>query len=217
MKVTFTIPTSLKEIKVKDYQKYLNVVKDNEANIEFINIKCVEIFCSLKINDINAIRVNDFNDILRQLTKTFEVPNKFKTKFKHNGVEYGFIPDLENMTMGEYVDLNTYLSDPKTIHKALAVMYRPIKFTKKDMYLIEDYESANKYETIMREVPTSIFLGAQVFFYDLGKELLNASIHSLPEDQRLELERLLAKSGVGISQFTHLLEEVNLNLKTQLN
>jgi len=217
MKITFNIPTSLEEIKIKDYQKYINIVKDNEENIEFVNIKCVEIFCGLKINDVNVISVNDFQEILSELTKTFEKKQSFKTRFEHNGIEYGFIPDLENMTMGEYIDINNYLSDSNTIHKAMAVMYRPVTFTKKDMYLIEPYETANKHETIMREVPTSLFLGSQVFFYDLGKELINASIHYLPEGERVQLEKTLEKSGVGIPQFMHLLEETHYNLKAQLN
>ena len=46
MKVKLTIPTSLSEIKLKDYVRFMNVVKgSNDA--EFINQKMVECFCNI--------------------------------------------------------------------------------------------------------------------------------------------------------------------------
>ena len=39
------------------------------------------------------------------------------------GVEYGFIPNLDDMSFGEYVDLDTYIGDWQNIHRAMAVLY----------------------------------------------------------------------------------------------
>jgi len=44
MKVKLTIPTSLSEIKLRDYVRFMNVVKGSNDD-EFINQKMVECFC----------------------------------------------------------------------------------------------------------------------------------------------------------------------------
>ena len=210
MKVKIKIPTSLSEIKLKNYQKYLVIEKDNPKATEFLNLKVVELFCGLKIRDVKDIRFKDYEDILLQINKTFEQATKVKFKkfLTLNGVEFGFIPDLENISMGEYIDLTTYLSDPATLHKAMAVMYRPAKRFKNDMYLIEEYESADKYSGIMSNAPLDVYLGSQVFFYNLGKELVMHTLSSLmnQEGKDSELQRILDENGDGIAQFMHLLK-----------
>ena len=39
------------------------------------------------------------------LAEMFEQKPNLVQKFKMNGIEYGFIPNLDNMSLGEYVDL----------------------------------------------------------------------------------------------------------------
>jgi len=206
------IPTSLKEIKLKDYQKYTKILQDNPDSQEFINKKYVEIFCGLKINDVGAIKVSDWDDIIRTLNKTFESETKLIKFFKHEGVEYGFMPDLHNMSMGEYIDLTNYLTDPDTFHKALAVMYRPVTHKKKDLYLIEDYTATGQYEMVMREMGCDIYIGSQVFFYNLGRQLARHTLDSLgklaKEDSRLQ--KILDENGDGITAFMRLLGDDSL-------
>jgi hypothetical protein len=57
-----------------------------------------------------------------------------------DGVEYGFIPNLDDMSFGEYVDLDTYLGDWQNIHRAMAVLYRPIREKRGERYNIVPYE-----------------------------------------------------------------------------
>jgi hypothetical protein len=91
--------------------------------------------------------------------------------------------------------------------------------TTKDMYLIEEYESSDKYADIMREFPVSVFMGSQVFFYNLGKDLVKGMLHSLEEETltNTELRRTLEENGAGIPQFMRLLEETYGGLKQSLN
>ena len=208
-KVKITIPTSLADIKLKDYQRYIKIYNDNKDAADFLNLKLVEIFCGLKLKDVNQIKVQDFEMILKDITKVFESKPVFKQRFEFNGVEYGFIPKLDNIEMGEYIDLTNYIDDVDNWHKLMAVMYRPITYTKGDMYLIEDYEGSEKYDYIMREAPLDIILGAKVFFYRLAKELLKDSLYSFQAEAKtnLQAKELLEKNGGGIHQFMHLLEE----------
>ena len=49
-------------------------------------------------------------------------------------VEFGFIPKLDNISLGEFVDLDSYMSDWDNMHKAMAVLYRPVTFRKKYVF-----------------------------------------------------------------------------------
>ena len=219
MKFKLSIPSELSEIKLKDYQKYIKIVQENEDAHEFLNIKAVEIFCNIKINDINAIKVADFNDILQTLNNTLQQKTKLLQRFKMNGVEFGFIPKLDDISMGEFVDLQNYLGDNNSLNKAMAVMYRPITFDKNGMYLIEDYEGSEKYADAMRDAPLNVVLGANVFFYNLGKELLKGTMNYLAEEgqKNIQVKQVLEESGDGINQFMQLLEDDFPNLKQSLN
>ena len=61
--------------------------------------------------------------------------------------------------------------------------------------------------------PLNIVLGAQVFFYNLAKDLIKHTLHSLDleAEENTELKKVFQESGVGITQFTHLLEGTSLN------
>jgi len=219
MKFKLKIPTDLSEIKLKDYQKYMKMVVENEGAVDFLNLKAVEIFCNVKIKDVKSIKASDFDEVVSVIKNTFEQDNKFKQRFTFDGVEYGFIPNLEDISMGEFVDLQNYLADIQDYHKALAVMYRPITHRSKDMYLIEDYEGSDKYSDVMKYTPLDVVLGANVFFYNLGNVLLKHTLDYLEGEVQTntQAKQILEENGVGIRAFTQLLEGNSISLKTSLN
>ena len=121
------------------------------------------------------------------------------------------------MSFGEYVDLDTFMSDWKNMHKAMAVLYRPITDKSKDLYLIEEYESALKYADNMKYMPTNVALGAMVFFYRLGSKLSNHMLQYIKKEMQSnplsEVEKkFLEQNGVGINQFTQSLKEMSQSL-----
>ena len=104
------------------------------------------------------------------------------------------------MTFGEYVDLDTYLADWELMHKAIGVLFRPITFSKKEKYLVEDYESSDKYD--ITNTTLDIVFGSLVFFYNLRNELQNHILNYLATQQEVELPQHLRDSlqnGVGIN------------------
>jgi len=220
------VPTSLYHIPLDDYQRYMKVVegvdtKSEEAN-DFLNLKALEIFCGLHLKESYKLPMAAFNAVLEQLAKCLSEDTPLVKRFTMRGtdgaqIEFGFNPKLKDMTFGEYVDLDTYLTDWKNAHKAMAVLYRPVIGSKGDMYRIEDYEGSDKYSDLLRYMPTSIVLGAMVFFYRLGMKLAKRSIASLMETMPLtELSKAekqsLQNGGIGISQYTLLLEVMSQNL-----
>ena len=97
------------------------------------------------------------------------------------------------------------------MHKAMAVLFRPITAKKGEFYEIEEYEGSDKYAGYMLHMPANVAIGALVFFYRLGMKLSNHTIQSMLNQmeisQRLEAEKMfLQQNGVGISHFMHSLE-----------
>ncbi len=208
-----TIPESLKEIKLKDYQKYLRVVEQNEdKNIvdktlhgkhteEFLAIKMIEIFCHVTFNQARSMPVKDIEEIVAILNKTFESKRKFKRHFMIDDVEYGFIPSIEDISMGEYIDVNNYLGSNDDLHKLMAVLYRPTVIHKDDLYTIEEYEGSERYSGTMLNAPLDIVLEAQVFFYHLSNELLSSMKDYLAKAKPITQEKETTQvNGGGITR-----------------
>lgn len=212
------VPQKLEAIKLRQYQEYLKIQKENE-DVEdsgnFLNSKCIQIFCGLTLKESYNLPVKMFDGVLKQIGECFEEPTPLIKEFSmtgSNGVEvsFGMIPALDEMTFGEYVDLESFISDWSNMHKAMAVLYRPITFNKNGKYLIEDYDGSDKYWGVMKDAPVNVALGAMVFFYRLGKKLSKYTMDYLQHQQTLQdskSDKDLEKSGDGINQFTHLLEE----------
>jgi len=212
------VPQKLKAIKLRQYQQYLKVQKENEDvedNGNFLNSKCIQIFCGLTLKESYNLPVKMFDGVLSQIGKCFEEPTPLIKEFSmtgSNGVEvsFGMIPALDEMTFGEYVDLESFISDWSNMHKAMAVLYRHITFNKNEKYLIEDYDGSDKYWEVMKDAPVNVALGAMVFFYRLGKKLSKYTMDYLQHQQTLQdskSDKDLEKSGDGINQFMLLLEE----------
>ena len=210
MKLEITIPTKLSEIKLSQYQAFLNIAKDNEDS-EFLHQKMVQIFCGIDLKDIALIKYKDVNEITASINNMFTSSNQLIPKFKLGGTEFGFIPNLEDMTFGEYTDLDTYITDWDMMHRAMAVLYRPIKKNGLNgTYEIQDYNGTVTYGDVMKYAPLDVVLGATVFFYNLGNALLNATINYLEKDtevQNILQQGNLGKDGDGIVQSMLLLKE----------
>ena len=215
MKLEINIPTKLKEIKLSQYQKFLSIAKDND-DAEFIQQKMIQIFCGIDLKDVLNIKYKDIVYITESLNKMFTDKNSLVQTFKMGGVEFGFIPNLEDISFGEYTDLDTYITDWDNMHKAMAVLYRPIKQKSfSGTYDIEEYNGTSNYSDLMKNVSLDIVLGSIVFFYNLGNELLKATIHYLENNQ--EVQNILqlqtsGKNGDGTVQSMLLLKETLADL-----
>lgn len=200
MKVEITIPTDLGEVTLKQYQKFLKIAEGNEDS-EFLHHKMIEIFCNTNLKVVPLIKYKDILDITNVLTGMFNQEHKFIKTFKLGGVEFGFIPNLEDITAGEYMDLDNYINDLKDFHKAMAVMYRPINSKLLGKYTIEPYLGSDTYSEMMKNAPLNVILGARVFFYRLGNELLKSTLtylESNKEAMSILNNRNSVKGGDGI-------------------
>ena len=192
MKATINIPENLNEITLGQYQQFLHVAEGKEG-VELAQ-RTVNILCDYPLHSISMLKVKDVNEISEHLNLLFSIEQELTPKFNIQGQKFGFIPDLENISFGEYVDLDKYVNDWSTMHQAMAVLYRPIKNEVGEQYDIIDYNGTGEFADLMRFMPLGVALGSLVFFYRLGNELLKATRSYLLNQMR-ELEKVTTQKG----------------------
>ena len=191
-----TVPNKLSELTLGQYQKF-NMILGKDPDLDFLRKKTVEIFCGVPLPEVDQYKFTSIVEVTEIINKMFEEKPKLIQRFEKNGTEYGFIPVLTDMTFGEFVDLDTLMSDWDTMDEAMGVLYRKVKEKHKDQYLIEDYDS-DKREN-MKDMPLDVALGAIFFLQSLRKECLKhlefylqKQVRKLSPQMRKHLERLSA-------------------------
>lgn len=217
MKVNLKIPTSLNEITLGQYQEFVKLEQKLKDSTEVsIQLKMIEIFCSVPEVVVRNMKATDIAEICEIINTMFDTNHQHISKFTLNGVDYGFIPELDNMSFGEYMDLDTFIGDNDNLHRALNVLYRPIKLNKGGRYIIEDYEPSISDDA--KDFPLDVVLGAIVFFYTLGKDLSIVMMNSLDKNNEKNLAQYLISqpNTVGsihsMQSLTEILQSLNISL-----
>ena len=223
------IPESLDDVRLEDFILYTIFEQDEELSELDKIYKSFKVFLKLDKEEVDLIPVEMLEEMYSKLIKSFSVEYELKNRFISNGVEYGMIPNLDKLNMGEYVDLDNFITpsfkgEIKHIDafKFMAVLFRPIKkktwlqkFLYGDsLYTIEEYDfqSPSQSWENMKDIPVSIYLAALRFFFHLRKELLQSSSRYLTElVKQLKEESISIKDGDGMDQLTHLLTEISQN------
>jgi len=169
--VTIKLPESARELTIEQYQKFLKV----EGDQTFTLLKALEIFANIPLKVAHAMRADDVLAIANDILTMVSVEHPLTRRLSFRGQEYGFVPNLEEMSFGEYIDLDTYLSDMQSLHKTVGVLYRPIVKEKGDLYEVEPYNGTDGYS----DFPLDVALGATLFFYRLSNKLLKSTQTSL--------------------------------------
>ena len=217
-KVKIVVPNSLAEVTLGQYQNYLKSVEklDPEKDAKLINKKLIEHFCGINEDLVDKVTYRDVAKVVNVISSAFDKDYELVQLFKLLDVPMGFIPKLDDMSLGEYVDVENFLGDWQNMHKAMAVLYRPVNFRKKERYTIADYSPSDEISHLMKEMPLNVVMGCMVFFYRLGMELSQATLtyirKTVKKDTTSDLKEALEKNGVGINQFMHSLEEMSENL-----
>tara|TARA_R100000149_G_C5849267_1_gene118566 strand:- start:30 stop:668 length:639 start_codon:yes stop_codon:yes gene_type:complete len=208
MRIKLNVPEDLSEITLAQYQRWIKIAEKQEEVNTFYQQKMIEIFCNANLQDIMQMRLKDIQEITTHLDSLFNNTPEFQPLFKLQDEEFGFIPKLDEMTFGEYIDLDNYLADWQQMDSAMAVLFRPVTYKRKGKYLIEDYVSSEKYD--LSEMPLNVVLGSLVFFCDLKNELLKHIMNYLKTQDIVDIPQSLKdllESGVGINPYMGLQKE----------
>ncbi len=162
------VPNTLKGIPLKAYTTYLQIEEPKEQDI-------LSVLLGINLDVMRRMESKSVTKLGEHLRNLLDRDHKLIRRFRMNGIEFGFIPSLDKATSGEIWDIEEMIGNVKTMHQAMAVLYRKVTYEKKStkQYTIEKYEPG-KYDDMMRECPLDVVLGANVFFYTLMSDLLNA-------------------------------------------
>ena len=207
-----TIPTSLKDINCFQFHKLDEAIKtiDNEALLKFVAISNL---CNIKSEDLLNFKMSDINEIYDQLTIVLNEKPKVE-HFTIDGVKYGFIPNIEEMSGAEFFDAETYFDND--IFKFMSVVYRPIKKEFGEVYKIKKYKGSDDLSSVMLKAPASAYVSAKVFFSTLLIDLLTVMPASILKNLTSSEVALLEKNGVTMSQLMNLLEEIGSDTRKLL-
>ena len=216
---SFEVPATLRGVKLNQWQRYIDIYEKNKdaEDTEFLDKKLLSIFCNIDFKDIDKLGLEVFYSTIQHISNLLNQKTDLVQRFSLKGtddvvVEFGLIPNFDKMSYGEFIDLEKYMFDNDNYHKAMAVLYRPIKFKSKDKYLIHDYKGTEYMADVMRDAPLDAALGARVFFYRLATKLGNYTMaYTLKELQKKQEGRQdehSVRNGETIKQYLLSLEKM---------
>ena len=98
-----------------------------------------------------------------------------------DGKRFGFIPNWDEFTAGEWIDMENHLDDFwKNAHKITALLYREVTYELGDKYEVKKY-TAKEDASIFEEMPADLVSGMLLFFWTSRNQLLHDMQFSLLE------------------------------------
>ena len=189
--VKLTIPDNWSDLKISTYQKYVKIQEGKGSEKNKI-VKSLALLCNTSPFVVKKMAYKDLLDIMGIIKNMIDTePNKkqFRKVFEFDGEEYGFCPNLSNISTGEYIDLETYCKDPiENLHIIMSILYRKITFKRGKRYAIEDYNPDEFKEELFKDFPMDIALGSLGFFLTLGNELAWIS-HNYLQAQEMKAQK----------------------------
>tara|TARA_A100001201_G_C4024061_1_gene181481 strand:+ start:47 stop:649 length:603 start_codon:yes stop_codon:yes gene_type:complete len=188
------------KIKKNGKKKKYNVI-ESWSDVTLENwIKLIEI--KEKITSEEALEtINIISDIPKKLIKEMSIQD-VAIIMKHlsnlqlqensslhqiitiDGQQYGFHPNLEDLTLGEYADIETMIQSgiKSKMPEIMAILYRPIVEKEKDIYAIEAYDGNIRIRTEkMKKMSAEEVQGALVFFWTFVTNFLMTMLSYLTE------------------------------------
>ena len=155
---------------------------------------------------IKELSLRDVSIILGKMAELQEEQETILKKIiEIDGKEYGMHPDLSEITLGEYADIETLIKEgiEDNLPELMAILFRPItaKGESEDVYDIEAYDGKIKIRAeVMKKMSAEQVQSALVFFYGFGMVFLQTMrLYSMEQKQEMKTSQMetLQKSGDG--------------------
>lgn len=173
--IKIVLPENKREVKLSVYLRLMELNNSQMSSKERI-IESVRAVTGLTEDNAKMIAFNSIKDILDHYDKIIRDDEQEKdviTTFEYKGVKYGLIPNLDDISLNEYIDLEESEKVVEMANTFLNVIYRKIiKEDAKGNYEIESYDDSEEID--FGDLPLSIFEGAKVFFYRLSTDLMTS-------------------------------------------
>ena len=137
----FKLISKWSDVTLENWLKLINL------NTETKSSEALETIAELSNIPKNLIKQLELRDIAVIMSKISELQAKedssLKRIIKIGKKKYGFHPDLESITLGEYADIESFIKNglENNLPQMMSVLYRPIiEETENGIYTIEAYD-----------------------------------------------------------------------------
>lgn len=160
------LPASFSDIVLREYLSFAEGMRTDEVLKAFLPDKPLDYIRSLPTS-VAQRAIEHLQSVIAQ-----QQP-RFAPRVMLGGKQYGFIPNWEEFTTGEYIDMEMYCDDVyKNALKVCSILYREIESSYKDKYTIVPY-TAKEDASVFEELPAENFLGILSFFLTTRERLLS--------------------------------------------
>ena len=187
----YELPTSWSEVSLEQYSKLMIALENDSSNEIEAVIKTLEALVGIDVSTLSKVPLKYLKTAYAELsTLTATMPStELKRIIDVDGTAYGFIPDFDALTFGEFCDLDNYLQDSwNNLDKILAILYRRVIKREGDKYKIEPYsldDIKERRELFKNNLSIDTIYGSLVFFYTIGSKHISTMLLSLEEENKV--------------------------------
>lgn len=180
------VPTGMQDITIEQYNK-VTKIKAKEGTRTWL-LKAICILCNITLEQARTLTIKELNkvgDILGKMNDVDANNQELQRKIEYKGIRYGFHPNLSDLTVGEFADLETFCNKDlfENLNEVMSILYRPIELESKDFYSIEEYKG-KVLPDYWNELTMDIVLGAINFFLSIGQSLVKG-LHNYSKEEAI--------------------------------
>ena len=170
---TYYIPNKWNEVSLGCYMRFMEAYNEEDTDLQK-EIVLLSSFTGAPIEKLGNIKKKMLDQAVEQLAKLMDtkVTEDVNLIIEIDDVEYGLHPDLHNLKLKEFVDLDNKLAEGwENMDGVMSILYRPVVSRKKDKYKIEeyDYTTAKKRAELFKEnLSVETVNAAAAFFLAIG-------------------------------------------------
>jgi len=165
----FNVIESWKDVTLEKWVKLINNKIDTKGQEA---IQLIKELSNIPKDIIKSLELSDIAVIMSRIGELqANQDNTLQKIIEIDGKRYGFLPDLDSITLGEYADIETFIKMDidKHLPEVMSILYRPIVEEKDEVYTIESYDGEIKLRTQeMKKMTAEQVQSALVFFYTFG-------------------------------------------------
>lgn len=213
MKASFKINSTsyeFKELTLKMYYEIKEIIKTGEETRE-AEFKIVSSMTGCPESELKKLKFPDWlliwSEAEMQLVALSTKTESIRPIVEFNGKKFG-LPAVEDLTIGEFADLDIIMSGNKTEDKLAeiaAVLYRPIKSQRGEKIILEPYDSEGFQDRVQefQDFPLSAIRSANAFFLQSANSLLKSTAESLVKKN----QKQNSMSPEGLEALQNLLQQ----------
>ena len=216
--ISIEVPNSWSAVSFKQYDNLQRKLKNYEDEVDAQNMILISELCDISVDTLIHLDKGLLENITGELTQFLnKTEYPLQKLIRVDGVEYGFEPNLSQMSYGSYLDIakfkNLELNDDWL--GVMSILYRPIKNKRGALYSIKPYKGYEEWDKEKWEgVGMDVHFGGFFFFSRLYKELLKGILNYTKSQMGMypNIKSILERNGENIQQLHNLQVMTSSNL-----